>query len=316
MKKFLCYLLTATILITSCMGCAKQTKETDKKGQTKVEKTDTQEKVSNTKEDKQNDVEEDTSQLETNSDETASNTKEESSKKEQNNKQTTSQTNKQQNSKKNNTQNNTSSNKQNNTNSNKQNNTTQSEESKHKHKYTKTVTNPTCTDKGYTTYSCGCGDSYKDNYTTAKGHTAVIDKAVPATTTSTGLTEGKHCSVCGAIVKKQEAIPTVDVYVRSISVDKAGQTIKEGDLITIRLDADFKESPKKFYVSWYCIVGNWKQAKFSYVDGVYIIESTFYIDGNQQGTGVLSVLQYQTSYQDTRLHSVPFDEEFAFRVIK
>lgn len=37
-------------------------------------------------------------------------------------------------------------------------------------------------------------------------HTEVIDKAVAATCTSTGLTQGKHCSVCGLVIVKQETV--------------------------------------------------------------------------------------------------------------
>lgn len=44
----------------------------------------------------------------------------------------------------------------------------------------------------------------------AKGHTVVIDPAVPATETSTGLTEGSHCSVCEKILVKQEVIPMLE----------------------------------------------------------------------------------------------------------
>ena len=39
-----------------------------------------------------------------------------------------------------------------------------------KHDYKIKVYAPTCTDKGYTTYICECGDSYIDNYVNAKGH--------------------------------------------------------------------------------------------------------------------------------------------------
>ena len=38
-------------------------------------------------------------------------------------------------------------------------------------------------------------------------HTEVIDKAIEATETSDGLTEGKHCGVCGEIIIAQQIIP-------------------------------------------------------------------------------------------------------------
>ncbi len=76
------------------------------------------------------------------------------------------------------------------------------------HKYNIEVIEPTCTERGYTAYICHCGADYK-NYIPAKGHTEVIDKAVVATTTSTGLTEGSHCSVCGIILIEQIIIPKI-----------------------------------------------------------------------------------------------------------
>ena len=42
----------------------------------------------------------------------------------------------------------------------------------------------------------------------AKGHTEVVDRAVPVTCTETGLTEGKHCAVCGLIFTEQKTVPT------------------------------------------------------------------------------------------------------------
>ena len=41
-------------------------------------------------------------------------------------------------------------------------------------------------------------------------HTDVIDVAVSPTCTETGLTEGKHCSVCGEVLVAQETVDTLD----------------------------------------------------------------------------------------------------------
>ena len=41
----------------------------------------------------------------------------------------------------------------------------------HTHTYVEEVTNPTCTEKGFTTYTCSCGYSYVDNYVNPLGHT-------------------------------------------------------------------------------------------------------------------------------------------------
>ena len=38
-------------------------------------------------------------------------------------------------------------------------------------------------------------------------HTVVVDKAVSAKYTTTGKTQGSHCSVCGKVIKAQNKIP-------------------------------------------------------------------------------------------------------------
>ena len=76
------------------------------------------------------------------------------------------------------------------------------------HSYNKVVTEPTCTEKGYTTYTCSvCGDTYVADYVDALGHTVVVDPAVAPDCTHTGLTEGSHCSVCNIVLKAQETVP-------------------------------------------------------------------------------------------------------------
>ena len=66
----------------------------------------------------------------------------------------------------------------------------------HTHSYKDVVTAPTCTEKGYTTHTCSCGDSYVDTYTDPLGHDLKDDAAVAATCTTAGTTAGKHCTRC------------------------------------------------------------------------------------------------------------------------
>ena len=76
----------------------------------------------------------------------------------------------------------------------------------HEHSYAEEITKqPTCTEEGEKTFTCDCGDTYTETIPT-KGHTEVIDKAVPATCTTDGKTEGSHCSVCGEVIKAQTVI--------------------------------------------------------------------------------------------------------------
>ena len=78
------------------------------------------------------------------------------------------------------------------------------------HDYSSVVTQPTCESEGYTTHTCSrCGDSVIDSYVDALGHDMIIDERVEPTCTTTGLTEGSHCSRCDYVIPQQE-IPTID----------------------------------------------------------------------------------------------------------
>ena len=82
----------------------------------------------------------------------------------------------------------------------------------HEHSYTAVVTPPTCTEKGYTTHTCACGDSYVDTYTDALGHdwdSGTVTKQPTATETGVRTYTCTRCSVT-----KTETIPatgSVDV---------------------------------------------------------------------------------------------------------
>lgn len=78
----------------------------------------------------------------------------------------------------------------------------------HMHRYTAKVVEPTCTEAGYTLYTCNdCGDTYQDARTEPKGHSPETVMGFPATCTTDGLHDGERCSVCGITLKQQEVIP-------------------------------------------------------------------------------------------------------------
>ena len=74
------------------------------------------------------------------------------------------------------------------------------------HSYQEVVTAPTCTEKGYTTHTCGrCGDSYVDSYVDAKGHSWDSGKVTTAATCTTAGVGTYACSTCKET--KTEQIP-------------------------------------------------------------------------------------------------------------
>ena len=68
---------------------------------------------------------------------------------------------------------------------------------------------------GYPANRTGWSEAVRQNYGgkitwesyCVGGHTVVIDRAVDATCTTDGKTEGKHCSACGQILAAQEVVP-------------------------------------------------------------------------------------------------------------
>lgn len=82
---------------------------------------------------------------------------------------------------------------------------------KHEYGDFEILKNPTCTEKGQKGKICKkCGKITEKTDIDAAGHAPVTDPAVAPTETTDGLTEGSHCSVCGAVLQAQEVIPMRD----------------------------------------------------------------------------------------------------------
>lgn len=82
---------------------------------------------------------------------------------------------------------------------------------KHEYGDFEILKNPTCTEKGQKGKICKkCGKITEKTDIPETGHIPVTDPAVAPTETTDGLTEGSHCSVCGAVLTAQEVIPMRD----------------------------------------------------------------------------------------------------------
>ena len=84
-----------------------------------------------------------------------------------------------------------------------------------------TTKSATCTESGTQIRKCETCGATESKSLSAKGHTEVVDKAIPATCTTDGKTEGSHCSVCGAVIKAQTTITATGHKSSGWIVDKA-----------------------------------------------------------------------------------------------
>ena len=156
----------------------------------------------------------------------------------------------------------------------------------------KIVKDPTCTENGIITYIANFKNNAFKPQTKivddkkATGHKVVVDQGKKATCTEDGLTEGKHCSVCKEVIKKQEVIPatghkavvdqakeatcTNTGLTEGIHCSICNKIIKKQGIIPA-LGHDFKDG-----VCTRChnqLKGQWKQSGnkwwYQYEDGTY-----------------------------------------------
>ena len=104
----------------------------------------------------------------------------------------------------------------------------------------------TCTEAGSKSIHCqNCGATKDNQNIPATGHTVVTDPAVAATYTSTGKTEGSHCSTCGIVIKAQETIPALT----GLSEEQNGvRSYYENGQIKASLTALMKDNGTWYYV--------------------------------------------------------------------
>lgn len=88
------------------------------------------------------------------------------------------------------------------------------------HSYSEDVTGPSCTEDGYTTYTCDvCGDTYVDDEVTCTGHDfTVFVPGTPATCKEAGHSDYYKCSVCDAEdpERAKEVLPVEDHNLRIV----------------------------------------------------------------------------------------------------
>jgi len=99
---------------------------------------------------------------------------------------------------------------------------------------------PTCTEKGTKVRYCTvCDKALEKVVMDNTSHTVVTDKAVNATCTDTGLTEGSHCSVCNAVLVAQKVIPAKGHSPSIVwTFTEMPTCTKEGTKVRVCIDCD------------------------------------------------------------------------------
>lgn len=111
------------------------------------------------------------------------------------------------------------------------------------HSYSeKAVVSPTCTEPGKKTCVCEyCQDEYTESIPAA-GHKIVADAAVAPTCAAKGKTEGSHCTVCNAVVKKQEELPSAGHSFGEWKQTSSATVFEQGTQTRVCKNCDAKET--------------------------------------------------------------------------
>ena len=91
-----------------------------------------------------------------------------------------------------------------------------------------TTENATCTKEGVKVRYCTCGEKQSE-IVPKSSHNVVIDEALNPSCTTTGLTEGKHCSVCNEVLVAQTVIDELVHNYSNGACTRCGATLYVSD---------------------------------------------------------------------------------------
>ncbi len=134
------------------------------------------------------------------------------------------------------------------------------------HSYTSVVTPPTCTEQGYTTYTCHCSDSYVDDYTDALGHLWNDGETVIHPTTSSVGEMLYTCTVCGA--EEREEIPMLEYDIGDLD---GNEDVNSSDAVYLLLYTFF---PEDYPINQNSDLDN--SGRVDSGDAIYLLMHTFF----------------------------------------
>lgn len=154
----------------------------------------------------------------------------------------------------------------------------------HAHNYTSKVINPTCTEGGYTTFICDCGDTYTADQTNAAGHN-YSEKVSAPTCTDTGYTT-YTCSVCGDSYTGNETNATGHSWgswkiTKEPTITTEGtkqRTCKSCGKTDTRIIDKLPDETKPAYETFSSVIGSYNAHNLAYTDWKGDTEQAAYIE--------------------------------------